>query len=107
MIRYVHISFLSLVSLMLFASTLVFAADTTIKISQFAFTPDGVEVDAGSKVTWVNEYKVVHSVISDTSGFSLEPLKQGDKFPTTFNTPGTYKYRCGFHGYMTGTVVVK
>lgn len=107
MTRYVHISFLSLASLMLWVSITAFAGDTTIKISQFAFAPDSVEVDAGSKVTWVNDDKAVHSVISDTSGFGSEPLKQGDQFSTAFSTPGTYKYRCGFHDYMTGTVVVK
>lgn len=107
MTRFAHSSFLSLASLMLWVSTTAFAADTTIKISQFAFAPASVEVDVGSKVTWVNEDKAVHSVISDTSRFGSEPLKQGDQFSTAFNTPGTYKYRCGFHDYMTGTVVVK
>ena len=106
MFRYT-ISGISLAALMLTISTSVFAADTTIHIAQFAFTPASIEVAAGSKVTWVNDDKAVHSVISDTTGFSSEPLKQGEQFSTTFSTPGTYKYHCGFHAYMTGSVTVK
>jgi plastocyanin len=98
---------ISLTGLMLAVSTSVFAADATIHIAQFAFTPASIEVATGSKVTWVNDDKAVHSVISDVTGFSSEPLKQGEQFSTTFSTPGTYKYHCGFHAYMTGSVTVK
>lgn len=102
-----RISFFALAAASLFLSAHAYAADTTIKISQFAFSPASVEVAAGSKVTWVNEDKAAHSVISDTTGFSSEPLKQGDAFSMTFSTPGTYAYHCGFHSYMIGKVVVK
>lgn len=107
MTRYANLPLLSLASLMLCVSTSVFATDTAINISQFTFTPASIEVAAGSKVTWINEDKAVHSVISDAAGFGSEPLKWGDQFSTTFSTPGTYKYHCGFHGYMTGVVIVK
>ena len=107
MTRYANLPLLSLASLMLCVSTSVFATDTAINISQFTFTPASIEVAAGSKVTWINEDKAVHSVISDAAGFGSEPLKRGDQFSTPFSTPGTYKYHCGFHGYMTGVVIVK
>lgn len=99
--------FRTLALVLLCVSAPAFAADTLIHISQFAFAPTSVEVTPGSKVTWVNDDKAVHSVISDTTGFGSEPLKQGDQFATVFSTPGTYKYHCGFHAYMSGTVIVK
>lgn len=99
--------FLALTVSLFCGSASAFAADTTVNISQFAFTPASIEVATGNKVTWVNEDKAVHSVVSDNPGFSSDPLKQGERFSTTFNTPGTYKYHCGFHAYMTGAVIVK
>ncbi|WP_413438516.1 plastocyanin/azurin family copper-binding protein [Sulfuriferula sp. GW1] len=84
-------------------------ADGSVSISRFAFSPAVIEVPAGSRVTWTNQDKASHSIVGDTdsAGFSSDVLKQGDHFSHTFSVAGTYKYRCGFHKYMTGTVVVK
>lgn len=82
------------------------AADRTVDISQFAFTP-GVEVPVGTKVIWTNRDQVNHSVIGDTGIFSSGPLKPGDNFSHIFSAAGTYAYHCGYHAYMTGVIVVK
>ncbi len=93
--------------LMLSVAALQAHADSSVTISAFAFSPATVEVPIGSQVNWINQDKASHSIISDTDSFSSDTLKQGDSFNHTFNTAGTYKYHCGFHKYMTGTVVVK
>ncbi len=82
-------------------------ADGSIAISSFAFSPAVIEVLVGSQVTWTNQDKASHSIVGDAGGFTSDTLKQGDSFKHTFKTAGTYKYHCGFHKYMTGTVVVK
>ncbi|MHB0991508.1 MAG: plastocyanin/azurin family copper-binding protein [Burkholderiales bacterium] len=84
----------------------VMAADRTVDISQFAFTPV-VEVPVGTNVIWINQDQVNHSVIGDAGIFSSGPLKPGDNFSHTFTAAGTYAYHCGYHAYMTGVVVVK
>ena len=82
-------------------------ADGSIAISSFAFSPAVIEVPVGTQMTWTNQDKASHSIVGDADGFTSDTLKQGDSFKHTFNTAGTYKYHCGFHKYMTGTVVVK
>ena len=82
-------------------------ADDSVAISSFAFSPAVIEVPVGSPVTWTNQDKASHSIVGDIDGFSSDVLKQGDSFKHTFKTAGTYQYHCGFHKYMTGTVVVK
>ncbi len=101
--------FLPALMLTLSATTTQAHADGSVSISGFAFSPAVIEVPAGSPVTWTNQDKASHSIVGDTSSgdFSSDVLKQGDHFSHTFSLTGTYKYRCGFHKYMTGTVVVK
>ena len=82
-------------------------ADSSIAISSFAFSPAAIEVPVGTQVIWTNQDKASHSIVGDADGFTSDTLKQGDSFKHAFNTAGTYKYHCGFHKYMTGTVVVK
>lgn len=82
-------------------------ADGSIAISSFAFSPAVIEVPVGTQIIWTNQDKASHSIVGDTDGFTSDTLKQGDSYKHTFNTVGTYKYHCGFHKYMTGTIVVK
>jgi plastocyanin len=69
------------------------------------FTPDAIQVPAGTTVTWsFKDGFVPHDVVADgfTSG---EPRRKGT-FAHTFDRPGTYSYRCTVHDGMTGRVVV-
>ncbi len=93
--------------LVLSAITTQAHAEGNVNISEFAFSPAAIEVPAGSQVTWTNQDQASHSIVSDTGGFPSDTLKQGDRFSHTFSAAGTYKYHCGLHKYMTGTVVVK
>lgn len=101
--------FLLALMLTLSATTTQAHADGSVSISGFAFSPAVIEVPAGSRVTWTNQDKASHSIVGDTDSavFSSDTMKQGDRFGHTFSLAGTYKYRCGFHKYMTGAVVVK
>lgn len=78
-----------------------------VVIRNFAFVPATITVKTGTTVTWVNEDPVVHNIVADHGAFpSSADLNQGDKYSHVFNAPGTYRYICGVHTYMTGTVVV-
>ena len=82
------------------------AADTAVKISNFTFNPPQLTVKAGTTVTWTNDDDIPHTIVSPPS-IRSKALDSDDKFSFTFTTPGTYKYFCGLHPHMTGTIVVE
>lgn len=87
-------------------TTPVRAADIQVKIENFTFNPQQVTVKAGTTVTWTNADDIPHTVVSPP-GLRSNALDTDDKFSFTFTTPGTYKYFCGLHPHMTGSIVVE
>ena len=83
------------------------AAETEVKIDQFAFAPQRVTVKAGTTVTWINDDDIPHTVASSSKSFKSKPLDTKDTFSLTFTTPGTYEYFCSLHPHMTGAIVVE
>ncbi|MBI2411574.1 MAG: cupredoxin domain-containing protein [Candidatus Kerfeldbacteria bacterium] len=80
----------------------------SIAIEDFAFTPASLTIAAGSTVTWTNNDSSTHTVTSTDGGdLNSGNLAQGDTYEFTFDTPGTYTYRCNIHTSMTGTVIVE
>jgi plastocyanin len=77
------------------------------------FTPDSITVVIGvnNTVTWTNNDSYPHTVTSNSapSGASFDSgnLGPGASFTFTFTIPGTYRYSCSYHSWMTGTIVVK
>ena len=82
------------------------AADTAVKIANFTFDPPQITVKAGTTVVWTNEDDIPHTIVSPP-GIRSKAIDSEDKFSFTFTTPGTYKYFCGLHPHMTGTIVVE
>jgi plastocyanin len=83
------------------------AADASIGIDNFAFTPATLTVPAGTKVTWTNHDDIPHTATSAATPplFHSAPLDTDDAFSFTFDKPGVYKYFCALHPHMQGTVV--
>lgn len=77
-----------------------------VDIKDMAFTPDSITVKAGSTVTWTNNDGAAHNVTADNNSFSSGTLTAGKTFSQTFNTAGTFKYKCTIHPNMTGVVIV-
>jgi plastocyanin len=84
------------------------APGTAVAITNFVFSPQDAEVPAGTKVTWTNKDDAAHNVqdLSELNTPISPDLKQGETFSITYSKAGTYKYICGLHNYMTGTVKV-
>ena len=78
-----------------------------VEINNFAFNPSEITVKVGDTVTWTNQDSAAHNVKAEDGSFSSSSLGKGDVFSYTFNTAGTYAYKCGFHANMLGTVVVQ
>jgi plastocyanin len=77
---------------------------TEVVVKDMAFSPQVIEVPAGTTVTWrFQDGGTPHDVKGD--GFKSEVLRSGG-FTHTFDVPGTYDYRCTLHGQMEGRVIV-
>jgi plastocyanin len=85
------------------------AAEASISIDNFTFTPAQITVAAGTNVTWINNDDIPHVVADakDPDAMKSPPLDTGDKFVFTFAKPGTYGYFCALHPHMQGTVIVR
>lgn len=81
------------------------SADTVI-IQNFTFAPATLQVAVGTRVVWQQNDSVVHTVTSDENLFASGELAKGDQFSFTFAQAGEYKYHCGIHSSMHGTIIV-
>jgi plastocyanin len=95
------------------------ATGDTVAIQDFAFAPQTLTVEVGTKVTWTNNDTAPHTVTSadgpstsaSTTGlFDSGQMASGDSFSFTFTKAGTYYYVCTLHASMASmhaTVVVQ
>jgi plastocyanin len=86
------------------------AADQTVTAEPSTqWSPDDVTIDMGDTVTW-NNAGGVHNVEFDDGSYTEPPSPSPDPWSVnrTFDTAGTFRYHCGFHGQaMTGIVRVR
>jgi len=79
-----------------------------VKIDNFTFTPNALNVSVGTTVQWVNRDDIPHTVVSDDkTTFKSKALDTDDNYSYTFTKAGTYNYFCSIHPKMTGKVVVQ
>ena len=82
------------------------ADEATVKIENFSFTPDTLNVKAGTMVIWSNDDDIPHSVVTTDGKVHSRALDTTETFRFTFATPGTYDYFCGLHPHMKGRIIV-
>jgi len=87
------------------------AKTVAVNISNFAFDPKDLQIEAGTTVVWKNT-QGRHTVTADDASFESPILAPGEEFKYTFDHPGAVKYFCNLHGAaggqkMAGTVTVK
>ena len=78
----------------------------TITINNMAYSNTNLQVAIGTKVTWVNNDNMTHTVTADNNSFDSGDIGPGGTFNYTFNSTGTYAYHCKYHSTMTGVIVV-
>ena len=76
-----------------------------VSIENFKFNPSILIVQTGVPVTWTNKDSAPHTVKGE--GFGSSTLNKGETFMHQFTKPGTYKYTCGIHPSMEGTIIVQ
>ena len=83
------------------------AADATVVMKNFDYSPMDVTITAGSTVTWKNLDGEPHTVTSADGLFRSPALDENDTYQFKFDHPGVYKYLCSIHPKMMATVTVK
>jgi plastocyanin len=84
----------------------------TVTMKNSQFSPKTLTVKRGTTVKWVNEDTVRHNVVAanedDKSGLPAtnELFGKGGTYQFTFDTIGTFTYKCTPHPFMTGTIEV-
>ncbi len=98
---------LALVALMVVPAS---AADQTVTAGPGTqWSPDDVTIDLGDTVTW-NNAGGFHNVEFNDGSFTqpAQPDSSSWTAQRTFETPGIFRYHCGFHGSaMSGAVRVR
>ncbi len=77
-----------------------------IVIKNFKFEPSSITIKAGTTVTWTNQDKAPHTIVSDDQTFNGNTDSNGT-FSYTFKKSGTYNYYCSIHPSMIGTIIVQ
>jgi plastocyanin len=82
------------------------AATADVKIDNFAFGPQTLTVTIGTTVTWTNDDKIPHTIVSTDGLFKSKARDTDETFSYKFEKAGTYSYYCSVHPKMIGQVVV-
>ena len=85
----------------------VLAADHTVTIANFAFSPGSTTVAVGDTVTWSNEDTTGHTATAGDGTFDTGTIAPGTTASVTFAKAGTFAFTCTIHPTMTGTIVVE
>jgi len=70
-----------------------------------AYAPNPVTISVGGTVTWINNDAVAHT--STSNQWDSGTIQPGGRFSRTFQTAGSFPYRCTLHPNMIGTVDVQ
>ena len=88
------------------------AANATISATKtgpttYAFQPHTLTVAAGTRVTWRNPTDAPHTVTAADGAFDSGYVYPGATYARTFNSVGTFAYRCTIHPGQLGTIIVR
>lgn len=83
------------------------AGVTVVRIANLSFAASEVRVRAGTRVRWVNDDQVQHSVTAEDGAFDSSLIDPGRSFERVFDRPGSYSYHCTPHPFMHGRVIVE
>lgn len=88
-------------------SGVALAADQSVDIAGFAYSPSTVNVNVGDTVTWTNADAQAHTASANDGSWDTGVVAGGGSAAVTFSAAGTFPYHCDIHPAMTGTLVVQ
>jgi plastocyanin len=83
------------------------AAEPTVRIDNFVFSPTPLMVAPGTMVTWVNQDDIPHSIYCEALNVRSHALDTGDSFAHRFDQAGRFDYICAIHPHMRGQIIVQ
>ena len=63
--------------------------ENPIYMKASVFSPSSITLFAGSKITWINDDNMVHTVTANDASFNSGDINPGGSFSYTFDTIGT------------------
>jgi alcohol dehydrogenase (cytochrome c) len=76
-------------------------------IDEHAFNPGRVRVKAGTRVMFVNNGRIRHTLAARDGSWSSGPLPPAKSFYVQLATPGTFLYHCTEHPWAIGQLTVE
>ena len=74
---------------------------------EHAFNPQRARVKSGTRVMFVNNGRLTHTLAADDGSWKSGLLGPARSFYVTFDKPGTYQYHCTDHPWAIGLVTVE
>jgi plastocyanin len=81
-------------------------AEPLVHVVDFSYAPSSLAVRTNETVTFVNDDAEAHTVTGPPDSFDSGPIDPQAQWRHVFSRPGVYYYRCSFHPYMRGRIVV-
>jgi quinohemoprotein ethanol dehydrogenase len=75
-------------------------------IDEYKFSPVRTRVRTGTRVTWINNGKMNHTIIAKDGSWSTGSISPAQNGYVTFDKPGTYTYICKDHPWAYAQVIV-
>lgn len=74
--------------------------------NEYAFNPYRTRVKVGTRVTWLNNGRVTHTIVAQDGSWTTGPLQPAQTGYVTFNKTGVYPYICKEHPWSYGQLIV-
>jgi plastocyanin len=71
------------------------------------FSPNRIEITAGTTIVWTNNDPLVHTITADDKSWDSGAIEPGQTWSHTFTQPGEYAFHCTPHPFMKGVIVVR
>lgn len=84
----------------------VMIVEDSPETTDWSFRPKDLQVTVGTTVIWRNSGSIEHHVTDESGMLASGPLKSGETYRKTFNTPVAISYYCEPHPWMKATLVV-
>lgn len=73
---------------------------------EYTFNPLRSRVQAGTPLTWINNGRMIHTLVAQDGSWTTGTLQPTQEATVTFDKPGTYTYICKEHPWSMGQVIV-
>jgi quinohemoprotein ethanol dehydrogenase len=75
-------------------------------IDEYKFNPMRTRVKTGTRVTWVNNGKIIHTIMATDGSWTTGPISPAQNGYVTFDKTGSYTYICQNHPWVYGQLIV-